>query len=98
MESQSFPPSQPAKLKARTLEEILAKFDSIDQVVFDPIKLEQYHDAQLFLLPIFPATFYPFDYFVLFFTHNLFETITTNTNLYAAQQKTHANFFFGENG
>lgn len=45
MESQSPPSAQPARLKARSLEEILAKFDSIDQVVFNPVKLGQHHDA-----------------------------------------------------
>ena len=40
------PPPQPTRLKARTLKDILAEFESIDQVVFDPIELEQHKDAQ----------------------------------------------------
>jgi hypothetical protein len=63
MESQQPPPPQPARLKARTLKDILAEFDSIDQVVFDPIELEQHRDAQPLLPPTFSATSHPFDYF-----------------------------------
>jgi hypothetical protein len=43
----------PAKLKTRSLDDIVAKFDSIDQVVFDPIKLEQHRDAKPLLLLTF---------------------------------------------
>src|SRR5260370_21053393 len=81
------PPPQSARPKARTLKDILAEFESIDQVVFDPIKLEQHRDAQPLLPPTFSATSHPFDYFALFFTRDLFNTITTNTNLYAAMQR-----------
>jgi hypothetical protein len=88
MESQP-PPPQPAKLKARSLDDILAEFDSIDQVVFDPVELEQHRDAQPLLPPTFSATSSPFDYFTLFFTPTLFDTITTNTNRYAAIQRIH---------
>jgi hypothetical protein len=52
MDSQP-PPPQPAKLKARSLDDILAEFDSIDQVVFDPVEREQHRDAQ----PLLPPTF-----------------------------------------
>jgi hypothetical protein len=92
MESQ--PPPQSARPKARTLDDILAEFDSIDQVIFDPVKLEQHRDAQPLLPPTFSATSHPFDYFTLFFTHDLFQTITTNTNRYAAIQRIHT----GEEG
>ena len=93
MESQ--PPPESASKKARTLEDILAEFDAIDQVIFDPIKLEQHRDAQPLLLPTFSATSsHLFDYFTLFFTHDLFKTITANTNRYAAIQRIHA----GEEG
>jgi hypothetical protein len=34
------------KAKGLTLEDILAQFDAIDRVVFDPIQLEQHCDAQ----------------------------------------------------
>ena len=90
MESQP-PPQSTTKPKARSLEDILAEFDLIDQVVFEPVKLEEHRDAQVLLPPTFPITSsHPFDYFALFFTHELFETITTNTNRYAAIQRIHA--------
>ena len=93
MESQ--PPQSTMKPKARSLEDILAEFDSIDQVVFEPMKLEEHCNAQALLPPTFPTTSsHPFDYFALFFTHELFETITTNTNRYAAIQRIRA----GEEG
>jgi hypothetical protein len=91
---ESRPPPQSTRPKARTLDDILAEFDSIDQVVFDPIKLEQHRDAQALLPPTFSATSHPFDYFTLFFTYDLFQTITTNTNRYAAKQRIRA----GEEG
>src|SRR5260370_28857953 len=84
------PPPQSARPKAKTLKDILAEFESIDQVVFDPIELEQHRDAQPLLPPTFSATSRPFDYFALFFTHDLFKTITTNTNRYAATQRIRA--------
>jgi Transposase IS4 len=37
----------------------------------------------------FPKNPHPFDYFALFFTPTLFQTITTNTNRYARLQKLH---------
>jgi hypothetical protein len=88
MESQSTQ-SAPQRAKARTLEDILAEFGSIDQVIFDPIKLEAHTDAQALLPPTFSATSHPFDYFTLFFTPELFQTIATNTNRYAAIQRIH---------
>lgn len=87
MESQ---PPQSTKPKLPTLEDILAEFESIDQVVFDPIQLEQHRDAQPLLPLTFPASSHLFDYFALFFTHDLFKTITTNTNRYAAIQRIYA--------
>jgi hypothetical protein len=81
------PSTQPAKLKARSLDDILAEFDPIDQVIFDPIELELHRDAQPLLPPTFLSTSSPFDYFTLFFTPTLFDTITTNTNRYAAMQR-----------
>jgi hypothetical protein len=76
------PPPQPAKLKTRSLDDILAEFDSIDQVVFDPIELEAHRDTQPLLPLTFLVTSSLFDYFTLFFTPTLFDTIMTNTNRY----------------
>jgi hypothetical protein len=43
---------------------------------------------------ILPTTFpiqpHPYDYFTLFFTPDLFRTITTNTNRYTTTQRLHA--------
>jgi hypothetical protein len=82
-------PTQSATAR-RTLEDILTEFGSINQVIFDPFKLEHPHrHAQALLPPTFSATSHPFDYFTLFFTPNLFQTITTNTNRYAATHRIH---------
>ena len=35
-----------ASSKARSLEDILAEFGSIDQVIFEPVQLEPHKDAQ----------------------------------------------------
>src|SRR6266566_399327 len=46
--------------------------------------------AQALLPSTFPTEPHPFDYFTLFFTPSLFQTITTNTNQYANIQRIHA--------
>jgi hypothetical protein len=61
-----FQPLRPTRPKALTLEDILAQFDAIDQVIFEPIQLEQHRDAPALLPPTFPATSCPFNYFTLF--------------------------------
>ena len=78
-----------ASSKARSLEDILAEFGSIDQVIFEPVQLEPHKDAQALLPPTFLPDSHPFDYFTLYFTPELFETITKNTNQYAAIQRIH---------
>jgi hypothetical protein len=75
--------------KARSLDEILAEFGSIDQVVFEPVQLEPHKDAQALLPLAFSANSHPFDYFALFFTPKLFDIITKNTNQYATTQRLH---------
>jgi hypothetical protein len=72
---------------AHTLTEILAQFQPVDQVIFEPIQLEPDRHAQALLSPTFSAHSHPFDYFILFFTHALFQLITAHTNKYAAQQR-----------
>jgi hypothetical protein len=64
--------AQTPRQKARTLEEILTEFGSIDQVIFDPLKLEPRQHAHPLLPPTFSATSHPFNYFTLFFTPNIF--------------------------
>jgi hypothetical protein len=89
MDTETTQPTAPRQ-KARSLDDILAEFGSIDQVVFDPLQLEQpRRHAQALLPPTFSATSHPFDYFTLFFTPDLFRTITTNTNRYAATKRLH---------
>jgi hypothetical protein len=73
--------------KARSLKDILAEFEPIDQVIYEPIELEPHRDAQALLPPTFSTKSHPFDYFTLFFTPELFSTITKHTNQYAAQQR-----------
>jgi hypothetical protein len=70
-----------------TLEEILAQFEPLENVVFEPIQPEPQRAAQPLLPPTFSAASHPFDYFTLFFTHNLFQLITKHTNGYAATQR-----------
>ena len=67
-----------------TLQEILAQFEPLENVVFEPIQLEPQRAAQPLLPPSFSITLHPFDYFTLFFTHDLFQLITKHTNDYAA--------------
>ncbi len=76
--------------KARTLQDILDEFGSIDQVTFEPIRLEPHRHAQALLPPSFTEHSHPYDYFALFFTPNLFQTITKNTNRYAAIHRIYA--------
>lgn len=78
-----------ASSKARSLEDILAEFEPIDQVIFEPVEIEAYKDAQALLPSTFLPSSRPFDYFALFFTPKLMETITKNTNQYAAIQRLH---------
>ena len=80
------PTQQPTKQKARTLEDILHKFGPITSVSFQPSQAEPAQPARALLPTSFPKNPYLFDYFTLFFTHDLFQTITTNTNRYASIQ------------
>jgi Transposase IS4 len=74
--------------KTKTLEQILAEFEPLNKVVFKPIQVEPQRAAQPLLPPTFTTTSHPFDYFALFFTHDLLELITKHTNQYAAIQRT----------
>ena len=87
MDSKATASKATASSKARSLEDILAEFEPINQVVFEPVEIEAHKDAQALLPPTFLPSSYPFDYFALFFTLKLIETITKNTNQYAAIQR-----------
>jgi hypothetical protein len=72
---------------ASTLSEILAQFQPLDQVIFEPMQLELPQVARALLPASFSIQSHPFDYFILFFTHTLLELITKHTNRYAAIQR-----------
>jgi hypothetical protein len=82
------PPTKQQKArKVQSLEDILREFGPITGVSYEPFKCEPKQAARAVLPPSFPQNPRPFDYFSLFFTHELFRTITTNTNRYAAIQR-----------
>ncbi|KAF8847383.1 hypothetical protein BDZ45DRAFT_330196 [Acephala macrosclerotiorum] len=81
------PPTQPKKQKAQSLEDILLQLGPITDVSYEPFKCEASQLARALLLTSFPRNARSFDYFSLFFTPDLFQTITTNTNRYASIQQ-----------
>jgi hypothetical protein len=60
---------------------------AIEQVSYTPFKIEDQRPAIALLPSTFPLNPHPYDYFTLFFTPDLFRTITTNTNRYASIQR-----------
>ena len=87
MDDTSSLPTQPKKQKAQSLEDILLQLGPITNVSYQPFKCESSQPAQALLPASFPRNPHPFDYFSLFFTHDLFQTITINTNRYASIQQ-----------
>ena len=77
----------PPKQKAQSLKDILHQFGPITDVHYKPFKCEPKQTARALLPSSFPQKPHPYDYFSLFFTHDLFRTITTNTNRYASIQR-----------
>jgi hypothetical protein len=75
--------------KAHSLEDILLQLGPISDVSYEPFQPEQPTQERAVLPPSFPQKPRPFDHFSLFFTPNLFQTITTNTNRYASLQRLH---------
>ena len=77
-----------APKKLYTLEEILNEFETLDQVRFDPFQPETRTKARANLPQSFLSQLQlqPLNYFNLFFTDDLWKTITTNSNRYAAFQ------------
>src|ERR1700683_3591396 len=89
-DSPSPPSSPPTGGKyPQLLENILHRLGPITDVYFDPFQPEPKQSARAILPPTFPPKPHPFDYFSLFFTPELFQTITTNTNRYASLQRLH---------
>jgi len=87
MDDTSSLPIRPKIIKAQSLEDILHQLGPIIDVSFEPFKCELGQTAKALLPTSFPLKAYPFDYFSLFFTRELFQIITTNTNRYASIQK-----------
>jgi len=89
MDDTSSLPTQPKRQKAQSLEDILLKLGPITSVSYEPFKCEPQQTAKALLPTSFPPKPHPFNYFSLFFTRDLFQTITTNTNQYASIQRLH---------
>ena len=77
-------PQAPQAAKALSLEDILLQLGPIADVQFDPFQPEPKQPPKAQLPSSFPQNPHPFDYFSLFFTPDLFRTITSNTNRYAS--------------
>jgi len=82
MKGDSATPTQSTNQKA-SLEDILLRLGPIIDVSYEPFQSEPKQPARALLPPSFPQNPHPFDYFSLFFTYDLFQTITINTNRYA---------------
>jgi hypothetical protein len=87
MEDSSNLPTQPKRQKAQSLEDILLKLGPITSISYEPFRDKPSQTAKALLPTSFPQKPHPFDYFSLFFTHDLFQTITTNTNQYVSIQR-----------
>jgi hypothetical protein len=84
------PTNQPTKRKAQSLEDLLHEFGPIESVSYTPFQPKQHQPAKALLPLTFPTQPHLYDYFTLFFTPDLFCTITTNTNRYANIQRIYA--------
>jgi len=84
MEAPPNPPTQPIGQKAQSLEDILLELGPITSVSYEPFQAKPKQAAKALLPASFPQKPHPFDYFNLFFTRDLLQTITTNTNRYAS--------------
>jgi hypothetical protein len=87
--SSSPPPELEKPKKGQSLKDILLRLGPITNVSYKPFQPEPIQPARAILPPDFPRKPYPFDYFSLFFTHELFQTITINTNRYTSLQRLH---------
>jgi hypothetical protein len=81
------PSSPPIAQKSKALEDILLKLGPLTSVLYEPFKYEPQQTVRALLPASLPPQLHPFDYFSLFFTRELFQTITTNTNRYASIQR-----------
>src|SRR4051794_3906179 len=76
-------PDKPSK-RHNKIEELLNQFGDLKSIEFEPFKPEPERPAEVNLPSNFPTQPSPYDYFNLFFTSDLFDLITHNTNKYAA--------------
>ena len=79
-------PDKPSK-RHNKIEELLNQFGDLKSIEFEPFKPEPERPARAKLPSDFPAQPSPYDYFNLFFTSDLFDLITYNTNKYAIIQR-----------
>jgi hypothetical protein len=77
-------PKQPTQRKARSLQEILDEFGPLTDITYELVKVEDRREAYAHLPPTFTEHSHLYNYFTLFFTPNLFDLITKNTNEYAS--------------
>ena len=77
-------PTQSKGQKAQSLKDIILKLRPITSISYKLFQGEPKQAARVLLPTSFPPKPYPFNYFTLFFTYELFQTITTNTNQYAS--------------
>ena len=76
----SLEPTNQSTRKAQSLEDILYEFGSIQDVSYTLFKIKARRLVEALLPADFLANSHLYNYFTLFFTLDLFWTITTNTN------------------
>lgn len=80
-------PNSKKRKRYYSRDEILDEFGPVTSVQFDPFRPESHQDEQAKLPSTFPLNLTPLDYFSLFFTSDLMQTITKNTNRYSTTQR-----------
>jgi hypothetical protein len=66
---------------------LVSEFGDLKSIQFELFQPKEECPAKAILLSNFPTQPVPSDYFNLFFTSDLFDLITRNTNKYAAIQR-----------
>ena len=79
--------SNPKVLKADLVDTLISEFGDLQSIQFELFQPEKERPVRAVLPSNFPTQLVPSDYFNLFFTSDLFELITRNTNKYAAIQR-----------
>jgi hypothetical protein len=86
----TYQPPKSNKPKTQSLKDILHEFGLIEVVSYALFQIEHPRPIKALLPSTFPTQPYPYDYFTLFFTPDLFRTITININRYANMQRIHS--------